>query len=215
MRNRTENQIEIIFLRHGKTGANLEHRYLGRTDEELCEKGIQELQTLKLQGNYPSSNQIDMVAVSPMKRCIQTAKFLYPKRRMLIVEEFREMDFGAFEGKNYKELQGDERYQAWIDSNGTLPFPEGESREGFLKRCRMGLLGMLEQLDRSRMENGRNIAVVHGGTIMALLSAYGEEDYFDYQCENGKGYRCEVSYCLDSGGRILPESIAFTKIRRL
>lgn len=44
------------------------------------------------------------------------------------------MDFGAFEGHNYQELAGDPAYQRWIDSGGTLPFPEGESREEFIRR---------------------------------------------------------------------------------
>ena len=56
------------------------------------------------------------------------------------------MDFGVFEGKNYLELQGDKRYQEWIDSNGTLPFPEGESREEFISRCDKGFRRMIEKL---------------------------------------------------------------------
>lgn len=256
MRNRTENQIgpeqqigqehqieethqfHLTLIRHGKTKANEERRYLGRTDEELSEAGKQELLALKDAMRYPVSDRVDVVAASPMKRCRQTAELLCPGKKLLIMEEFREMDFGVFEGKNYEELRGDARYQAWIDSNGTLPFPEGESQESFRERCRSGFLHMLEQLDRIRMEKqqkaetavakensretafvpGKRIAVsavVHGGTIMALLSAYGEGDYFDYQCENGRGYQCEVCYRLDSGKEILPESIALTKIRRL
>ena len=34
--------------------------------------------------------------------------------------------------------------------------------------------------------------VVHGGTIMSLLSFYGEGDYFDYQTANGSGYSCRL-----------------------
>ena len=30
------NKIKILFLRHGKTKSNIEKRYLGRIDEELC-----------------------------------------------------------------------------------------------------------------------------------------------------------------------------------
>ena len=39
------------------------------------------------------------------------------------------MNFGSFEGKTYFDLNGNEDYQRWIDSGGTLPFPGGESRE--------------------------------------------------------------------------------------
>lgn len=78
-----------------------------------------------------------------------------------IVWGLQECDFGAFEGKNYQELSGDTSYQAWIDSGGTLAFPEGESREGFVRRC----CAALETALQSRQES-HIAAVVHGGTIM-------------------------------------------------
>jgi hypothetical protein len=34
--------------------------------------------------------------------------------------------------------------------------------------------------------------VVHGGTIMMLISQYYGGEYFDYQVANGKGYICKV-----------------------
>ena len=99
------------------------------------------------------------------------------------------MDFGEFEGKNYAQLNGDPRYQAWIDSGGTLAFPGGESREAFFARCVDGMELVMEQIRqqlayracpkcRETEDNGMIqeplpvVAVVHGGTIMALLSHY-------------------------------------------
>ena len=32
--------IDIFFIRHGATEGNLRRRYIGRTDEPLCEAGI-------------------------------------------------------------------------------------------------------------------------------------------------------------------------------
>ena len=61
--------MKIIFIRHGKTAGNLEKRYIGRTDEPLCEEGISELESIK----YPDS---DEVLASPMKRCLQTARLI-------------------------------------------------------------------------------------------------------------------------------------------
>lgn len=236
MWNRTENQMTLTLIRHGKTKANQEHRYLGRTDEELSEEGKKEVLEQKAAGRYPALEDSDVVIISPMERCRQTAELLYPEREPLVIEEFREMDFGVFEGKNYKELRGDARYQAWIDSEGILPFPEGESLERFQKRCCTGFLRMLARLEEMDSEkeavedsNGgragqtekeawerwqKGTAVVHGGTIMALLSAYGEGAYFDYQCENGGGYECEVRWRRDLDGALLPESVAVTHIRR-
>lgn len=189
MRNRTENQIELVLIRHGATKANEERQYLGRTDEELSEKGKEALRLKKEQLMYPD---VDILYGSPMKRCRQTAELLYPQLDMIPVKEWIEIDFGAFEGKNYKELQTDERYQAFIDSNGMLPFPDGESREDFIKRCRAGFLKIL--LEDSCHGKKRVGIVVHGGTIMALLSSYTQKDYFDYQVATGEGYICTVKW---------------------
>lgn len=190
MRDRSENQMTFVLIRHGATDANREHRYSGKTDEPLSGEGRIQLAEYKKQRLYPD---IDLLFASPMKRCMQTAEILYPELQPVQIREWEEMNFGAFEGKNYVELQGDERYQAWIDSNGTFPFPGGESREKFIARCDKGFRGMIEKAGRKKGEEPETIGmIVHGGTIMALLSKYGEGDYFDYQAANGRGYVCTV-----------------------
>ena len=143
MRNRSENQIELYLIRHGATKANREHRYLGRTEEPLSEEGREELKAFQRQGIYPDPASLQALFVSPMERCRETAELLFGDCEQYVIPEFREMDFGLFEGKNYQDLQGDARYQAWIDSNGTIPFPEGESREDFIARCRQGFEEMI------------------------------------------------------------------------
>ena len=142
MRNRPENQIEIrlTLIRHGATLSNKEGRYLGKTDEALSPEGIGMLKKAVTGGNYPTA---DLLFSGPMKRCLETAQILYPGQTPIFVPEWTEMDFGAFEGHNYQELSGDPAYQRWIDSGGTLPFPEGESREEFIHRNVAGYEKML------------------------------------------------------------------------
>ena len=53
--------MKIYLIRHGKTKGNLEERYIGRTDEPLCEAGRENLKKYQ----YP---QVEMVFTSPMKR---------------------------------------------------------------------------------------------------------------------------------------------------
>lgn len=190
MWDRSENKITLVLIRHGATKANMEHRYLGKTDELLSKEGEMQLEEYMKLYLYPN---IDFLFTSPMKRCIQTAEILYPQLQPVQMREWEEMDFGAFEGKNYMELQDDKRYQAWIDSNGTLPFPEGESREEFMMRCDKGFQKMIEKVKQIKEEGHKTIGmIVHGGTIMALLSKYGKGDYFDYQVANGRGFVCTV-----------------------
>lgn len=185
MRNRTENQITLIFIRHGETEANKEHRYLGRTDEALSLEGREKLLQAYRQSHYPEA---EMVFISPMRRCRETARLLYPLVPKKEIPEWVEMDFGDFEGKNYEDLKDDERYQEWIDSNGTLPFPNGESREAFIKRCMQGMDRMVQLLQGER----KVAVIVHGGTIMALLSSLCGGEYFDYQVRNGEGFVCSL-----------------------
>lgn len=196
MRNRTTYQVEICWIRHGKTPANERKCYLGRTEEGLAESGRSVL--LQKREKYPKA---ELVVGSPMLRCLQTAEILYPGQKLKTIAAWREMDFGIFEGKNYKELSSLPSYQAWIDSGARMQIPEGESLAGFVKRCREGMNELLLYLEQ-RMDvtdSGRRrqvAAVVHGGTIMALLSSYDEEakDYFSYSCGNGEGYRCTLCW---------------------
>lgn len=214
MRDRTEDQVKLVFIRHGETKANREHRYLGKTDEALSEDGKKQLLGYKKKNCYP---QVKYLFSSPMTRCLETAEILYPNLRPAMIPEWREMDFGRFEYQNYEQLKEDAQYQAWVDSQGTLPFPEGESREEFCMRCETGFIKMCGKLRTALEEShqvsdgaaaaaenharqGRNFfpdaadaaLIVHGGTMMALLSQYGGKDYFDYQVPNGRGYVCRM-----------------------
>ncbi len=192
MRHRTENQIELILIRHGATAGNRERRYVGRTDESLCAEGKDILLANKKIGWYPPA---DRIFASPMRRCLETARILYPAQEPVRIPEWTEIDFGDFEGKNYEDLKGDLRYQAWIDSGGAIPFPGGESREDFARRCGAGLERMAEFIF-SQEENlpERAAAIVHGGTIMSLLSGWGGGKYFDFQVSGGEGYRCVLDW---------------------
>lgn len=183
MWNGSENQVILSLIRHGKTEANLEGRYLGRTDEDLTEAGKQEILDRVNAGYYPEA---DMVFTSAMKRCKTTAELIYPGKKFIELPEWNEIDFGLFEGKNYKELSGNPDYQAWIDSGGVTAFPGGESREQFIKRCASGMEKMVSMLPK---QVERVSIVVHGGTIMALGSRFFGGDYFDYQIKNGKMIR--------------------------
>ena len=189
MRNRPENQIEIrlTLIRHGATLSNKEGRYLGKTDEALSPEGIGMLKKAVTGGNYPTA---DLLFSGPMKRCLETAQILYPGQTPIFVPEWTEMDFGAFEGHNYQELSGDPAYQRWIDSGGTLAFPGGESRAAFLQRCCQALEQALQ-----RQQHQIVAAVVHGGTIMAVLSALEEQQkpYFSWQAGHCEPILCTVT----------------------
>lgn len=177
--------MQIYLIRHGSTPGNLEHRYVGSTDEPLTEEAKALLS--RSCSCYPVA---DKVVTSGMLRCNQTASILFPGAKLCRNTGLKECEFGDFEYKNYKELDGNADYQAWIDSGGTLAFPDGESREAFVARCQEAFL---EEINKAQAEGVSSLAfVVHGGTIMAVLDGFSDphKDYFDWQVKNGCGFAC-------------------------
>lgn len=176
----SDRTLHIIFLRHSLTQGNLEGRYIGTTDEPLCPEGTALLAGKKL----PAAEKI---YTSPLKRCVQTAALVWPDGEAETVDGLSECDFGDFENKNYKELDGNADYQAWIDSQGTLPFPGGESHEAFKDRCCAAFAWIVEQA----FGKYDTIAVVaHGGTIMSVMERYARphKSFYEWHVKNAQGY---------------------------
>lgn len=175
---------KLLFIRHGATAGNLERRYIGCTDEPLCDLGIGQI--TKQIGRF-SAHQ---VFVSPMLRTRQTAQLLFPQVKTQVVEDFRETNFGIFEGKTYAELSDCPEYCQWVESGCTGPIPEGESVAQFKIRC----CRAFETVASSVAQDSTAALVVHGGVIMAILEAYGQphRDFYSYHIANGEAIGCEL-----------------------
>ena len=177
--------LKLWLVRHGMTEGNSHQRYNGVTDEPLCEEGRKLLEKF----TYPA---VQALFVSPLKRCRETASILFPKGEQRIVPLLAECDFGEFENKNYKELSDNPHYQEWIDSNGTLPFPGGESREDFKNRSLRGFEKAVHMCIQKEIRKAA--LVVHGGTIMNIMEKYGEPSgqFYEWHVKNGGGYKVSL-----------------------
>lgn len=69
-------------------------------------------------------------------------------------------------------MTGDAEYQAWVDSNATLPFPGGEDPQEFRERACQGFLEGLKFCVEEETESAA--FVVHGGIIMAVLERFAD-----------------------------------------
>ena len=166
--------IELLFIRHGATEGNLRRRYIGRTDEPLCEAGVAQVETLRKQGR-----SVDKLFVSPLLRTRQTAELLFPQMPYTVVD-----GLARFEGKSADELLGDPAYQAWVDAMCLTPIPGGESVADFKIRC----CEAFAETIRTVPDGSRVGFVVHGGVIMAIMEAYAfpKKDFYAYHIENGE-----------------------------
>lgn len=181
--------MKVYFIRHGKTPGNLLKRYIGgRTDQSLCEAGKAELTDLKDAHHYPAAAK---VYVSPMRRCRETAAILFPLAEQILVEGMREMDFGRFENRSHADMSQDADYQAWLSTMCEGPVPQGETKESFTDRCTQSFLDIAKGWEPGK-EAEPAVFVVHGGTIMAILSRLVKSDrqYYQWYTENGHGYQC-------------------------
>lgn len=178
--------MEILLIRHAKTNGNLLRRYIGSTDEPLCEEGIA---ACKSAGIF---SDISKVYVTSLIRTQQTANFLFPNAETVVVPGLEEMDFGAFENRSANEMDGDADYQSWVDSFCENACPNGEKKDDFVRRICSTFETLLSRAFEANEK--RLILVVHGGTIMSLGSRFGvpERSYYEWGISNLQGYRFSV-----------------------
>ena len=180
---------QIHFIRHGITAANENGQYIGSTDLSLSERGKNELSKLSKQYKYPGAG---LFYTSPLKRCVETFRILYPEVEPVMLEGFSECDFGSWEGKTAEDLENDTEFQNWLaDANHYAP-PGGESGGQFTYR----VCSAFETLVQNMMKKGITSAVIvtHGDVITTLLSTYGipKAHPFDWMTEHGCGYSLRI-----------------------
>lgn len=218
--------MKLWLIRHGMTKGNQEHRYVGATDEGLLPEEKERLQAkaadmdlhptivfvspacrcretaaclfpglqaaqLCASGEGPEEETSSAAGNNGRSTVGETAA-----PELIVVPEFMEMNFGAFEYMSWQEINQDPdpahraAYQRYIDSGGETAFPGGESKAAFTKRVCDGF----ERAVLPRIQEHQDIVIVaHGGTIMALMERYAEphKPYFEWSVEPGEGYRLD------------------------
>lgn len=208
---RNEYTVKVNIIRHGKTALNERHCYVGVTDDELSDTGRMEISDRKIRGIYP---ECDKVFISPMKRTAQSAEIMFPEKKFVVIDELREMDFGSFEGKCYDELKDCKSYRRWIDESRGMDEKEHialyenaenpenivlpERREKFVERVVQGFKRVLYL-----SENVDEISIVaHGGTVMSVVSAFSNEQFYSSMVACAEGIKAEVKYIIDDNDNI-------------
>ena len=183
----------IHFIRHGAIDETLSGKYIGTTDVPLSDKGKMDLKKLDYEYRYPGTQ---VVFTSPLKRCTETCRILYPEQNPLSIANLSECNFGEWEGKTAEELRNDPDFEKWLAGDNSVKPPRGESNADFTRRiCRM-----FESIVEGLMKTGttESVIVTHGGVIMTLLAVYGlpQAKPFEWTMDNGFGYSLRVTPML-------------------
>ena len=159
-------KLIVELIRHGETELQAQGRYQGSVDVPLSGEGRRKLsagrESLSTDGIYRDPA---VVYVSPLKRARETASILFPKAVQVVIPELAEMNFGKFEGRNYKEMENDPDYRAWVEGMCLGKCPGGESREEFCARTCEAFLEVLRQVPQNATETfNRNLNIETGKT---------------------------------------------------
>lgn len=182
----------IHFIRNGNTRGNEEGRYIGTTDLPLSPAGEKRIRTLAEKYPYPKA---DLYYTSPLLRCTQTMKILYPEAKPTLMSGLRECDFGSWEGKTAAEISAhDPAFARWVAGEGRqVTPPGGENGVEMMRR----VCASFERIVQGMMTNGTPSAVLvaHGGALMSILTAYGlpRAQFYDWMTESGCGYSVRIT----------------------
>lgn len=187
----------LTFLRNGKTRANAEGIYIGKTDWPLSDEGRAELEEKYDMHRYP---KVERVYSSPLTRALQSAEILFPDREIVICDEMTEMDFGVFEGLSVEQLLELDSYKKWIKGGLDNPPPNGESLRSMVNRVYSGLnLMIMDMMKNDITEAG---VITHSGIMMNLLSCFGlpKMKPMEFASEPGEGWMIHVTAQLWQNG---------------
>ena len=163
---------------------------MGSTDLPLSEKGIQGVRQCAQTECYPWT---DKVYVSPLLRARETASILFPEAEQVVVSDFREMDFGDFEGHHHSELKDDPAYVEWVNAKCRTACPHGEGGADFDARVQAALDTLIADALKEGAE--RLVIVAHGGVAMTIMGhwALPKQPFYLWWVPNSGGFRIQIN----------------------
>jgi ribonuclease H / adenosylcobalamin/alpha-ribazole phosphatase len=152
---RWENAQKISFMRHAQTALN-DTTFLGQgRDPGILNKGVPGFQ----------GHKIKTVFSSPAKRCIETAKLIFPQVSITHDNRLQEINYGSAEGMTFETLkiQHPKIIDEW--SKGKDPhFPDGgENTSGVFSRLNNFLGEVSGKID------GTTVVMTHSVVLRCLI----------------------------------------------
>ena len=155
-----------VLLRHGQTAMSVERRYSGLSDVPLTETGLRQAAAA---AKRLAGAGISAIVSSPLQRAVQTAEEVAAVTGAGVTtdEDFRETDFGAWEGLTFAEVR--ERWPAelttWL-ADPAVPPPGGESFAAVSERVTAALDRVLQDRERQAI-----LIVSHVTPIKTLVAS--------------------------------------------
>jgi broad specificity phosphatase PhoE len=152
----------IVLVRHGETVGESRIRYFGSTDIALSDEGRVQANSARLA--IPGVGY-DRIVSSPLLRAWQTAVIVARGRPIQLEHDFREVDFGLWEGLTAEEIAERDPlpFAEWQRGSLDFIYPGGEARSDFRARVERGLRRLT-----ARGDTESAIVVAHKGVVRTL-----------------------------------------------
>jgi len=158
-------QSRITLVRHGETTGQSSIRYHGITDVPLSDLGREQMRRA---GVALAGERFDAVFSSRLSRSREGAALVSADAsRVVPVAAFDEVDFGRWEGLTREQIAARDpsNYEAWLTSDDSFQYPDGESRRSLQARVTAALAEIL--LDHP---TGHLLMVLHRGVMAVILA---------------------------------------------
>jgi len=166
------NEATITLIRHGETAGQSSVRLYGATDVPLSTVGLAQADATAM---HFASKPVDALISSPLRRSHAFAEAMRERHPdspdLTVVEAFREVDFGDWEGWTIEEVRArdPDGYARWQAERDEFTYPGGSHRPTFTAGIRACAAEVFEPEGTTRAPHV--VAVLHKGVIKVVLTA--------------------------------------------
>lgn len=160
-------RTKILIVRHGQSVGNLSKRFLGRTDLDLTDRGVEQA---RLTGKLLKNEHIDRAYSSPLRRALDTCRQIVAFHPGLGIEKeprIAEVYAGKWENMPFDEIEKvyAADYGVWLTDIGRAVCTGGESLKEVYGRVSAALCDIV------RENRGKTVLLTsHGAAIRAMTA---------------------------------------------
>ena len=185
--------MKIIFIRHGRSQAQVDRLVVGQVDSPLSLEGKNKLLEIKEKYNIPET---EYYFSSDLSRAIQTIETYFPNKKInKLYPEFREHHLGDFEESDISFMHTEECFEWFKDIN----IHHQETFSDFTKRIIKGVLKIYHEYGDIECTIG-----THAGVIKAFFIYLLNIDRLKYshmRILNGMAYIFDIN--IDKNDNII------------
>jgi broad specificity phosphatase PhoE len=146
----------LVIVRHGETEWARSGRHTGRTDVPLTDRGREQAASL---GRALRGRAFSRVLSSPLRRALDTCRLAGFGERAEIVDDLREWDYGAYEGRTRLEITAEiPGWTVW-----SHPIVDGENLDDLGRRA--------DRVIDAVLPTGGDVLVFAHGHVLRVLAA--------------------------------------------